>query len=89
MNAYVLQVLIGLSQLGNALLGGYADESMSARAWRMSEKGRPFGRFLRRLIDAVFFVITLGRQRHHCQDAYISERSRAQQHPYYRKDRRE
>lgn len=89
MKAYFLQVLIGLSQLGNAALGGYADESMSARAWRLSERGYLSGRILRRLIDALFFVITLGRQRHHCQDAYISERSRAQQHPYYRKDRRE
>ena len=40
MRQYLLHVLIAFSQLGNALLGGYPDESMSARAHRTGSKGR-------------------------------------------------
>lgn len=81
---YLANILIALSQLGNTILGGYPDESMSARAWRTYSKGRWPGVLLRPLIDAFFFVITLGRDRNHCEDAYDSERLRRQFPEHYR-----
>lgn len=66
------QILVALSQLANALLGGYADESISARAhrckWRVREQ----------LINALFFDPL------HCAHAYQNERVRAQLPPEYR-----
>lgn len=76
--SYLLQMLIALSQLGNTLLGGYADESMSSRAWRTSRKGRWPGVITRPLIDGFFLVITFGRDKNHCRKAYESERKRSQ-----------
>ena len=73
-----LQVLIALSQLGNTLLGGYADETMSARAWRTSQKDRWPGVLTQPLIDWIFLVITFGRDKDHCRKAYESERLRTQ-----------
>lgn len=37
---YLKQVLIAFDQLINALLGGWADETLSSRAWRHYVKGR-------------------------------------------------
>jgi hypothetical protein len=79
---YLLNILIALSQLGNALLGGYPDESMSARAWRTRESG--LGRIIRPLIDALFFVVTFGKDAHHCRDSYDSEKLRRQFPNHYR-----
>jgi len=79
---YLLNILIALSQLGNALLGGYPDESMSARAWRTRESG--LGRITRPLIDALFFVVTFGKDRNHCRDSYDSEKLRRQFPNHYR-----
>ena len=31
---WLLQILVGVDQLGNTLLGGWADETISARAYR-------------------------------------------------------
>lgn len=75
MKAYLLAILIALDQLANAVLGGSPDETLSARAWRMEQKGRPAGRYLRPFIDALFWPIG---QANHCQDAYISELNRRQ-----------
>jgi hypothetical protein len=80
--SYLLNILIALSQLGNTILGGYPDESMSARAWR-SREAFP-GRITRPLIDALFFVITLGNDRNHCETAYESERIKRQFPDHYR-----
>ncbi len=79
--AYILQVLIALDQLANALLAGWADETLSSRAHRL---GQPFGakrrwRVARRVINALFAW-----QADHCQDAYIAERQRAQMPPELR-----
>jgi len=80
---YIFHILVALSQLGNALLGGYPDESMSARAHRTGSKGRWPGVVTRPLIDTLFFVITLGRDKTHCLTAYESERTRRQLPAYY------
>lgn len=68
----MLQVLIAIDQLGNALLGGWADETLSARAWRL----RHDLPWLWRLIDALFFW-----DAEHCRMSYESERLRTQSPP--------
>lgn len=42
---WLLQNAIGIDQQINALLGGYADETLSSRAHRMREKGQPYWRW--------------------------------------------
>jgi hypothetical protein len=69
------QILIALDQLLNALFGGYADETLSSRAYRQSVKGNDLPR---RLIDGLFFW-----QNKHCYQAYQSERVRSQQPPEF------
>jgi hypothetical protein len=71
------QVLVALDQLINAILGGWADESISARAWRCRERW-PY-RAYRFGIDLLFFW-----DRDHCETAYHSEIERAQFPPEYR-----
>ncbi len=58
----LLQVAIAVDQLGNALLGGWADETLSSRSYRSIPKAAW-------LIDKLFFW-----QDNHCMNAYISER---------------
>ena len=69
------QILVAVDQLINALLCGYADETLSARAYRHAEikKDRCWPM---RLIDALFFW-----QDGHCKQAYESEVTRAQLPP--------
>ena len=64
------QILIALDQLANTLLGGMADETLSARAWRTQSP-------LHLLIDAIFFWDRQGPKRH-CQLSYESEVLRSQ-----------
>ena len=60
------QVLIALDQLANTLLAGRADETLSARAYRLSrDRGRHWPR---RVIDALFFW-----DENHCEQAHLSE----------------
>lgn len=79
MSRYVLQVLVALDQLVTALLGGWADETLSSYAWRLDQAGKPWGRVMRPLIDALFFW-----QRGHCRACYLAERARAQMPPELR-----
>ena len=83
MKNYIMSILISLSQLGNVILGGYPDESMSARAWRTSQKRKLPGLLLRPVIDGLFYAITWGRDRQHCRDAYESEKLRRQFPKHY------
>ena len=62
----MIQVLIAIDQLFNALLGGYADETLSARAFRTSH-------WLEPVIDALFFW-----QDRHCYFSYLAEKQRKQ-----------
>jgi len=80
---YIFHILVALSQLGNALLGGYPDESMSARAHRTGSKGRWPGVVTRPLIDVFFYIVTFGRDKTHCLTAYESERTRRQLPAHY------
>ena len=73
---WLQQVAISVDQLVNALLGGWADETLSSCAWRMERAGRPWGRITRPLIDALFFF-----QPGHCRAAFDAERQRVQAPP--------
>ena len=64
-----MQILIALDQLLNTLLGGWADETLSARAYRQQDKRRWY--ILMTLINMVFFL-----QPNHCQNSYVSELNR-------------
>ena len=68
----LLQVAIAFDQQINTLLGGYADETLSSRAWRCQNKSK-FWRIARSVIDSIFFW-----QPKHCSQAYLAEKLRKQ-----------
>jgi hypothetical protein len=73
------QFLIAVDQLINVTLfflpgGIWADETLSARSWRMRQ-AKPFT-WLQPLIDRLFFW-----DANHCQSSYESERKRLQLPP--------
>ena len=67
------QILIAIDQLANAIIGGWADETLSSRAWR-EDRHR-----LVVVIDCIFFW-----EDRHCEASYISERQRLQLPPEFR-----
>ncbi len=72
------QILIAVDQLVNTVFGGWADETISSRAWRKRGDGKGW-EMLRRVIDAIFFW-----QKDHCESAYLSEMNRLQLPPELR-----
>jgi hypothetical protein len=68
MGRYILQFLIAIDQVFNTILFGYADETLSARAWRAEQKGKIFGRIFRPIIDLIMFF-----QKDHCKLAHEAE----------------
>lgn len=76
---YPLQNLIAIDQLINTLIGGHADETLSARAHRMREKKQPVWGWTANAIDALFFL-----QDGHCKLAYEAEMLREQYPISYR-----
>lgn len=66
------QVLIAADQLLNSLVGGWADETFSARCWRLRERGRGWSA-LRWLVDGIFFW-----DPEHCAESWRSEAQRTQ-----------
>ena len=81
---WLTQVLVALDQLANAMLGGFADETLSARAYRNdSPMGKRRWRIARRVIDAVFFW-----EPGHCFLAFKAEIDRRQYPPSYREQER-
>ena len=70
------QILIAVDQLLNALIGGWADETLSSAAYRSEKQGYFWGKVTRPSIDAIFFL-----QDKHCYKAYLSERNRLQSPP--------
>ena len=74
------QIIIALDQLANALTWGWADETFSARCWRLRERNC-FWALARRLVDVVFFWDTKERKNDpgrmtHCEWAFENERKR-------------
>lgn len=77
----LMQLVIWLDQGANVLLGGWADETISARAWRQSDAGKRRWDVARRVIDAVFRAFG---QRDHCFEVYNYEMLRGGLPPQYR-----
>lgn len=61
-------ILIAVDQLLNALLGGSPDETLSSRAHRAREAGKPGWRHVARLIDTLLWF-----DREHCRTSYEAE----------------
>ena len=76
----MIQVAIAIDQLANTLLGGTADETLSARAYRAHRDGKMLGRLFMPLIDLLFFWQGPG----HCKNAYINEFERKNYPEEYR-----
>lgn len=68
------QVGLALTRLGNALLGGLAEESLSSRAARAEGNGKIWGRITRPVIDWIFRGFGTA---DHCRRAYFAERNKA------------
>lgn len=71
------QVLIAVDQFFNTLTGGWADETLSSRAYRLKHR-MPFT-FYRWLIDVLFWF-----DKDHCKESYLSEIHRRQYPPELR-----
>lgn len=65
MGTWVLNVLIGLDQFANTLIGGAPDETISSRASRARTRGARWGRWLCACLDWL--------DPGHCQDAQHTE----------------
>lgn len=77
MKTWIFYIAIAVDQLLNAILGGYPDETLSARCWR--EK-----RWQRYVIDGLFFWQRSG-GKGHCEQCYWYERERKDLPVEYRK----
>ena len=75
--AYFKQVLIAIDQLINTLFRGWADETLSSRAWRHYADGSC--KWPKMVIDAILFF-----DRDHCHQSYLSELERRQLKPSMR-----
>ena len=73
-----IQVLIAVDQFFNTIIAGFADETLSSRAYRHKKDGsRVWPAWI---IDHLFFW-----QEEHCRSAYESELERAHLPPELRK----
>ena len=79
LRAWTEQMLIALDQQLNAILGGMADETLSARAHRMLEKKHRYWGWAANFIDFIFFW-----EKNHCFMAYQYEIRRRQLPEAYR-----
>ncbi|WP_107725917.1 hypothetical protein [Neisseria weaveri] len=80
--AYAYQVAISADQLLNAVLGGFADETLSSRIYRnstLADKPRRRWRAAKCAVNALFFW-----QADHCRGAYNSERVRRHMHGHFK-----
>lgn len=74
-----MQILIAHDQLINTLFKGWADESISSRAYRRSLDDCYWCPVMKRIIDTCFFW-----DKDHCKKSYISEQERHQFPPELR-----
>lgn len=79
MRWYIVNLLIAVDQVFTALLGGFADETMSSYAFRLERQRKLGGRLMRPVIDTIFFWMP-----NHCRDAYEAEVERRQMPPELR-----
>ncbi|UQZ87876.1 hypothetical protein C4J81_04640 [Deltaproteobacteria bacterium Smac51] len=71
LSKYFWNILLGFDRLFNTIVGGYPDETFSARTHRKAVAGQPFWLAVRLLIDKAFFW-----QTNHCRMAYETEARR-------------
>lgn len=73
---WATQVGIAIDQVANAILDGYADETLSSRSYRMWRDGKKAA-WLMRVIDVLFFWQAKRPEAvGHCHNAYLNERER-------------
>lgn len=74
---YLLNVMIGVDQLLNAMLGGDPDETISSRAYRRASEGSTKWRCFEKIINAIFFwdkaTLPDGTVYRHCQLSMLME----------------
>lgn len=78
---YINQVLVAIDQLVNAILGGWADETISSRSFRSYKAGKLFGRMSKTTIDSFFSIFG---DHNHCERCFMAEKDRRQNHPEFR-----
>ena len=78
MRFWLKQIAIAIDQLINALIGGYADETLSSHAYRLHRDNRLFG-FMRHVLDTLFWF-----DADHCRESFLAERTKLQLPPEYR-----
>ena len=71
MKQYLLNLLVAIDQLANALLRGAPDETLSSRAHRMRVKGQRFWGWTANAIDFVAKWVFF--DDNHCRNAYEAE----------------
>lgn len=71
---WLKQVLVAFDQFLNSLIGGWADETFSARCWRLRD--HPVWGRLRLVVDALLFF-----DKNHCEESHKSEVLRLQSPP--------
>lgn len=74
---YYHKVGLALDQLLNAILGGYPDESLSARAYRWDRDGKR--KWPKKIINLIFCWM-----RDHCYSAWHCEKELRHMPPEYR-----
>lgn len=62
MKLYLIRILVAISVLFNVLLGGYSNQTFSARNWAWKREGKPN---LVRLIDTLLWF-----DKDHCMTAW-------------------
>ena len=73
---YGKKLLIAVDQLINTICGGWPDETLSSRAWRLKTEGKKS--WPCELIDLIFFW-----EENHCYESYKSEIERKQYPPKF------
>lgn len=68
---YILEVLLSIDQVINAILLGEGDTTLSARAYIREQEGSKGWSLFRRFVDGLFF-----KQVHHCRGAFVFEKRR-------------
>lgn len=74
MTSRIINSLIAIDQLANGIAGGWPDETLSSRCWRL-RVCQPY-KTLRPIIDTLFWF-----DPDHCQASFTSERLRLQSPP--------
>lgn len=77
---YFHQIAISVDQVLNTLLAGWADETLSSRAYRCQED-KVRWKIVRKIIDIIFFW-----QDRHCMNSFINEIERMHLPPFYRRE---